>query len=107
MTFQTEPQRPNYTDAIEGNPDPFWRSGAERALAQLAGAGRPFVLSDLREEPYCLPDPHHPNAWGSLMRWASRAGLVVPIGFRQSDVPSRHGSVVRIWQAPHRPGDPV
>lgn len=85
-------------DAFGGAPDPWWRDGAERAVRALAATGQPFQLSQIRDEPYSVPEPHHPNAYGALARAMSTLGVITCVGYAPSDVPSRRGSVVRVWQ---------
>lgn len=45
-----------------------------------------------------MPDPDHPARWGALFQSAVRSGLIVPVGYRLSRRPSRHGGVVRVWK---------
>lgn len=85
-------------DPFGGTPDPWWRDSAERALAVLAASGEPFTLDALRQDPFTLPEPHHPNQYGALAAAARRAGLIEPIGYQSSILPSRRGSVVRVWR---------
>lgn len=94
-TTSTRAASPDWLENIE--PDPWWTDGADRALALLAATGSPFTVDALRDEPYCLPDPPHPNAWGGLLARARRRGLIRPIGYTISTRPSRHGSIVRVW----------
>lgn len=91
MTQQRNP------DAFGGSPDPWWRDGAERAVRALAETGAPFQLSAIREAPYSLPKPHHPNAWGGLAQAMAAAGVITCVGYAPSTAPSRNGSVVRVW----------
>lgn len=85
-------------DLFGGHPDRWWQDGALRAVTELAKTGQPFTLDALRDDPYNLPDPHHPNQWGALAHAARKAGLIEPIGYQPSTVASRKGSVVRVWQ---------
>lgn len=85
-------------DPFGGHPDRWRLDGAMRALQTLAATGRDFVLDELREPPYALPEPHHANQWGSLAAVARRAGVITPVGYAASKVPSRRGSVVRVWR---------
>lgn len=88
---------PASPDWASTDPDTWWTDGAERALTLLAQTGKPFTAAALRDEPYALPDPHHPGAWGALLAQAHRRGLIRPVGYTVSTVPSRHRSVVGIW----------
>lgn len=78
------------------NADDWWRSTAERALRWWAESGMEFDAFDITE--LGVPDPDHPNRWGALFQSAVTAGLIVPVGYRQSRRPSRHGGVCRVWK---------
>lgn len=51
--------------------DPWWLDGAHRALAVEAVSGRIFSADTLRTDPYSLPNPDHPAAWGGTVRTGS------------------------------------
>ena len=79
-----------------------WKFRAAAALADLAASGRPFDSDDLLKI-VGHPDENHAangrnNAIGSVFREASTAGLIVPVGTRQSTQPRRKGGLVRLWQ---------
>lgn len=86
---------PNVHD-VANSADDWWRDTARRALADLAASGREFTAHDLTEAG--VPEPDHPNRWGSLFRQANTAGLIVPVGYRPSTRPSRAGGVCRVWR---------
>lgn len=85
------------------NADDWWRDAAERALLWWAESGVPFDAFDLTE--IGVPDPDHPNRWGALFQGAVQSGLIVPVGYRQSRRPTRHGGVCRVWKGVHREGN--
>lgn len=76
--------------------DDWWRDSAERALRWWAETGQPFDAYDLTL--LGVPDPDHPARWGALFRAAYAAGLITPVGYRQSRRPTRSGGVCRVWQ---------
>jgi len=86
------------TSVTEADLDPWWADGAQRALGLLAESGRIFAADDLRDDPYSVPEPSHPNQWGSLFRAAHRVELIRPVGFTTSRTASRHGGVTRLWR---------
>lgn len=91
---------PHLTELHEGHTDWWWRDTAERALHWWAESGQEFTCYDLTL--LGVPDPDHPNRWGSLFAWAHAQGIVVPVGYQQSARPSRAGGVCRIWQGASR-----
>ena len=47
-----------------------------------------------------IEEPKHPNSWGVLCQWAAREGLIKFTGnAQQASKPSRHGALVREWEA--------
>lgn len=95
VTAHSHPD-PHPADLVEV--DAWWASGARQAIETLAAVGLPFTADALREDPFNLPDPHHPSQIGAAFRAASQAGLIRPVGYATSLVPSRHGGVVRLWR---------
>ena len=80
--------------------DDFWTDGALRAIEALAATGRTFSASQLRDDPYNLPDPAHPSHWGAVFSRARTEGLIEPAGYAPSSTSSRKGGVQRVWRAP-------
>lgn len=81
---------------LDEKSDRWWRDCAWRVLEQLAKSGREFQARDLVD---CgVPEPAHPNHWGSLLYAARQAGLVERVGFAQSKRPETRGSIVRVWR---------
>lgn len=89
-------------ETVHDNGDGWWRDVAERALSWWAEAGVEFDCYDLTE--LGVPDPDHPNRWGALFTTAQQAGLIVPVGYRPSRRPSRHGGVCRVWKGVRKVG---
>lgn len=75
----------------------WWTRASLQAIEALAQTGRPFSASDLRDEPYSIPEPVHPNHWGALWTHAKGQGLCHPIGYVQARTGSRHRGVQRLW----------
>lgn len=85
-----------HLEQVHDQADDWWRSTAGRALQWWAQTGLEFDAFDLTE--LGVPDPDHPARWGALFRAAHTAGLIRPVGYRQSRRPTRSGGVCRIWQ---------
>lgn len=78
--------------------DPWWRSCAMQAVEAEAATGRVFQSYDLVLR-YGLPEPPSgPNAWGSLLGSAAKAGLIVAVGYAPSSRPTTAKSAVRTWR---------
>lgn len=84
------------TETYDNSADEWWKSCAMRALRTKAASGQIFDAFDLTE--MGVPDPMHPNHWGSLFRVAANAGLITEAGFHQSRRPGRAGGVCRLWK---------
>lgn len=87
---------------VQPEADEWWRDGAARAVEALAASGRPFLISEIREDPYSIPEPHHPSQWGGLAHSMAAAGIIRHVGYARSTAPSRHRSVVSVWQGTSR-----
>lgn len=73
-----------------------WRLMAERVLGELADAGEPFTVDDLRQRvghPLASSD----NSMGALIAGAAKRGRIRAVGFAQSSRPESHGRWVRQW----------
>lgn len=81
----------------EDNADAWWWSTAMSGVQALAASGREFDAYDLTE--LGVPEPDSPNRYGALFRAAHRAGVIVPVGYRQSRRPGRSGGSCRVWRA--------
>lgn len=83
---------------VQPEADEWWRDGAARAVEALAASGRPFLLSEIRDDPYSVPEPDHPSQWGALAMSLSAAGVIRRVGYAPSNAPSRHRAIVSVWQ---------
>lgn len=82
----------------EASTDPWWRACAMQALEHEARTGRVFQSYDLVLR-YGLPEPPSgPNAWGSLLGSAAKAGLIEAVGYAPSSRPTTAKSAVRTWR---------
>ena len=81
---------------IPGNPDPWWESGALKAIETLAATGRNFTAADLTD--LGVADPDHSARWGSVMAKAKKLGLIERVGYAPSKRPSRSQSVTAVWR---------
>jgi hypothetical protein len=82
---------------------PKWTHEArERARTLLArpweGLGEDLRLALLYQG---LPQPHHPNCWGALIKWCVVNGLLVATGdvLNTNDAPS-HASYTKVYRSP-------
>ena len=72
------------------------------AIGYLANTGEQFDAERVRTlvkvtHPEA-PEPHSPNVLPARMRAAASRGVIRPVGFTQARRPSRHASVMRVWQ---------
>jgi hypothetical protein len=82
----------------EASTDPWWRSCAMTALETEAKTGRVFQSYDLVLRYGLDEPPSGPNAWGSLLGAAARAGLIEAVGYAPSNRPTTAKSAVRTWR---------
>jgi hypothetical protein len=82
--------------AFASSPDPWWTSGAIRALRTLAESGRPFQAFDLLA--LGVSEPDDPRRWGALVRAASTLGLIQVAGYAVSKRRPEAGGLVRVWR---------
>jgi len=45
-----------------------------------------------------LRKPHHPNAWGGLVRRAVKAGWLTRVGYTTASSPQSHGTEMRVYR---------
>lgn len=77
--------------------DSRWRLACEHAIADLAASGREFTADDVTDR----IGPALGSAtggMGAMFRKMVTAGVIQPVGYRQSRRAERHGSVVRVWR---------
>lgn len=71
-----------------------WPTDALNWLEAYAWSGLTFTADDLRKSIRAAPTP---NQVGVVFRNARKLGLIRPIGFTESNTPSRKHSVIRVW----------
>ena len=76
-------------------PDGWTSLNLDAASADLADRGVPFTADELRDDRFGLDC--RPNEVGSAFARAHHRGVVRPLGFRESRIPSRRGGVQRVW----------
>lgn len=100
MITDLQPDLLSVAQMHEERADPWWRSGADRAVRHLAATGRDFTADDLRELGVTdLSNPREQAArWGSLLAAAKAEGLITEVGRRPSVRPSANGRKVAVWR---------
>lgn len=72
------------------------------AIHYLANIGEPFDAEHVRTLVKVThpdaPEPHSPNVLPGRMQAAAKRGVIRAVGYTQARRPSRHASVMRIWQ---------
>lgn len=85
---------------------PEWSVRAYALLTALlasrkqAGKADPFMAEDVRRyaDRAGFPAPPDPRAWGSVLRKAANAGLIVNAGFAKSKNPKAHVRPTALWR---------
>lgn len=75
--------------------DGGWKARVDAAISDLAGKGFAFTAETVRA--IAGDPPSHPNAMGARFNRASAAGLIVAVGFRESERPTLHRHPIRVW----------
>lgn len=89
-------------DRSANGASPVWLSSAFEAVYALAKSTRTFTSDDVWDALARLgvEHPTEPRALGSVMREASKMGMIVPTGeWRLCTRVSRHRGPVRVWQS--------
>lgn len=71
-----------------------WQEDAVSWLEAYAWSGLTFTADDLRRS---FRPPPHGNQTGAAFQAARKAGLIKPVGYTESQTPSRRHSVIRVW----------
>jgi hypothetical protein len=87
------------------NADDWWKSSVDQAIRYLAETGRVFDAYAVAE--LGVPEPDHPNRWGSRFKAAARDGVIVPVGYARSRRPTVAGAAVRTWRGVVSPPNPA
>lgn len=90
---------PGYSDGIQASyaytPEQ-WRRNALSVARQLADAGEPFTVRDIKAQG--IPEPDRPNQWGSLIAAMRHQKIAEQIGWTGAVMKSGDISAVRVWQ---------
>lgn len=94
-----ERRRDEGCDRVLDNAGDEWRSAVRDAIRAVA-LRQPFLtIEDVRAE--CerrgVPEPHHHNAWGSVMRGVP--GLEATNGVAPNTNPQAHARIVLVWKS--------
>lgn len=93
------PGAPDGVQAAYAYTDETWRDDALAVATALAATGLPFTVETLRR--HGVPDPTHPNEWGSLVAAIRHRGIARMLGWISTR--DRHGErAIRVWV-----GDPT
>ena len=79
-----------------------WRERALSVVFDVATDNRELTMADVRRRGVSdgLDEPHHPNAWGALLKAAAQEGWIEQTeSFRQSDLQSARARMVRVWKS--------
>lgn len=79
-----------------------WRNAALEAVKELCRGRATFTADDVRMRilKTGLGHPHHPNVWGSLMRYAAAQHWAEKTGnYEPSTVASRHAGMIQVWRS--------
>ena len=72
-----------------------WNQDALNWLEAYAWSGLDFTADDLRKS---FRPPPHGNMTGAAFQTARKLGIIRPVGFTESNTPSRRHSVIRVWR---------
>ena len=77
-----------------------WKESVRSVLLEVIKSGRQFTSDDLRIacEARHLPPPRHHNAWGAAMSAAAKAGLIVKVQYRKSQLAPAHARIIAVWE---------
>lgn len=73
-----------------------WKRDADLAIDELAKSGNSFTAEDLRS--MVGDPPNHPNAMGARFLKAAKRGLIIRVGYRQSQRESLHLHPIAVWK---------
>lgn len=76
--------------------DGSWIEAADAELRRLARTGEQFT-SDVLVASVGAPDTHH-NAIGARINAASKAGIIVKVGFTKSSRETGHARTIAVWK---------
>jgi len=77
-----------------------WKARALNAVYDVAKRKETLTIVDIRAEASSAGDPHHPNAWGSLLRSAAGEGWIEQTEkFVKSRAKSARGRTIRVWKS--------
>lgn len=77
-------------------PEVPWKDRALGEIEDLAKSGMTFTADTLRARG--VPEPRHPNQWGSIFARASKRGLIKKADNATSPRKSRHGGFLHAWR---------
>lgn len=92
------PGVPRGIQAAFANMPETWREQGLKLARELADTGRMFTVEDLRRRG--LPEPEHPNYWGSLAAGIQRRKIATCTGWTSHHDRKGTERPIRIWQRP-------
>jgi hypothetical protein len=80
--------------------EPAWAETAFQALSDYCRAhhGQRITTPGIRAALPGVSKPPHLRAWGGVIQRASKAGLLVKVGYDQATEPHVHCSIVTAWR---------
>ena len=80
---------------------PGWSEDAFEVLRRFITSGAIFKAEDVRNFAATteLPEPPDRRAWGGILQRASKAGLIVRIGYAPCRNKGAHNRPTTLWQA--------
>jgi hypothetical protein len=88
--------------SVLANADPTWKARALNAVRVTAADREYFTADHIHKTCFDLavPPPHHPNAWGGIVRKAMNDGLMRKTGrFVASQRPNQNGTMIPLYES--------
>lgn len=79
-----------------------WKSDVLACILEIAHKEKEFIFDDVRYRTLTkgMSKPHHPNAWGAIMRAAATKGWIKKTNrCKPSTLVSNHGHMQTIWES--------
>jgi hypothetical protein len=88
---------------VSSNTPAEWQESVLEVIREIARVSREFTVSRIRYRCRAqgIEDPHHPNAWGPVLRYARDLGLIEKAGRTVPSTypPESHGRQVPVYRS--------